>query len=90
MSQLYERAEIVDYLVASGVYEFIFVGSLPKEGYPFQSLYLPFDALTWMVFLGSAIIISVMLCFIEWCWKRSTGGTAPLENDGDDDIFYDT
>ena len=79
---MYARAQIVDYLVASGVYEFIFVGSLPKEGYPFQSMYLPFDAMTWILILGSVIILSMMLHMIEWCWKRTTDGTDNLKIDG--------
>ena len=81
--QTYGRAKIIDFLVTSGIYEFIFVGSLPKEGYPFQSMYLPFDGTTWILLIGSAIIISMMLQLIEWCWKRLTNGTDPLKNDGD-------
>ena len=83
LSQLYSRAQLVDYLVYSDVYPFIFVGSLPKEGDPFKSLYLPFDGITWMFLVGSGLICAIVLHLIEWCWKRVTNGTDPLKYDGD-------
>ena len=60
----------IDFLSATGVYEFIFVGRLPKEVAEFKNLRLPFDNMTWISILGSAIAVSATLFLMQLVWSR--------------------
>ena len=67
----YYRFGKIDYLSSTGVYEFIFVGSLPKEVAEFKNLWLPFDNPTWISVLGAAIVVSTTLFLLEIVWARN-------------------
>ena len=71
MNAMYiHRFAKIDFLSATGVYEFIFVGRLPKEVAEFKNLWLPFDNITWISILGSAIAVSATLFLMETIWSR--------------------
>ena len=74
------RYQLCDYLTTTGIYDFIFQGSLPKEAPPFKSLWLPFDHMTWALVLISFISVSFSLYAIERRW--SSFKSMPLKNDG--------
>ena len=57
--------KIVDYLTTTGIYEFILIGSVPKEAPAFKSLWLPFDNITWFLILCSAVACATALFAIE-------------------------
>ena len=74
----------IDFLSATGVYEFIFVGSLPKEVAEFQNLWLPFDNITWISILASAMAVSAALFLMETVWSRNIRDqTIGHRNDGE-------
>ena len=56
---------MVDYLSSTGIYEFAFEGSLPKEAPPFKSLWLPFDHYTWAFSVGTIVVAIFMLILID-------------------------
>ena len=75
----------IDFLAATGVYEFRFEGRLPKEVAEFKNLWLPFDNMTWISILGSAIAVSVTLFFMEVVWSRQLQDQ-PIRHKNDGDI----
>ena len=74
----------IDYLSATGVNEFIFVGSLPKEVPEFKNLGLPFDNMTWASLQASAIAVATVLFAMEIVWSRIFHDTTQKEkHDGE-------
>ena len=63
------RFKIVDYLTTTATYELCFGGRLPKEVPSFKSLWLPFDSVTWIFILCSAIAVGVVLHQIQRSWN---------------------
>ena len=83
-SQTHRRFAKIDYLSSTGVYEFIFVGSLPKEVAEFKNLWLPFDNVTWISILGSAIAVCTTLFLMELVWSRKFNDhTVRQKHDGE-------
>ena len=73
----------IDYLSATGVYEFIFVGSLPTEVAEFKNLSLPFDDVTWASCMGALIAVSIVLYVVEMVAYRTLHGTEEEKHDGE-------
>ena len=66
--------KLVDILATTGVWEDHILGGFPKEAPPYESLWLPFDSLTWILVLLSVIVVSLVLLFIEKIWSNMKRG----------------
>ena len=74
--------EKIDYLTTTDIYEFSFVGSLPKEAPPFKSLWLPFDNISWAFVLATTLTASLSLFLIEKVWNVAEKKNKPVKYDG--------
>ena len=61
--------KLVDILSTTGAWEDHILGGYPKEAPPYESLWLPFDSLTWILVLVSVIVVSLILLSIEKIWS---------------------
>ena len=55
----------MDYLVPHAIWEACFVSALPKELPSFTSIYLPFDIVTWGLFVLTTIAAAFVLSLTE-------------------------
>ena len=72
----------IESLSTTGVYEEVILGSFPKEGPPYKSLWIPFDKVTWILLVSSFIIVSLVLFIIEKKWDKTTTKGGNLKKDG--------
>ena len=64
----------MDILATTGVWEDHILGGFPKEAPPYESLWLPFDSLTWILVLLSVSVVSLVLLSIEKIWATMKRG----------------
>ena len=63
----------MDYLVLGvAKYEGCFESALPKELPAFQSIYMPFDIMTWISFLLSIIVVALVFSLTDIVWNKFT------------------
>ena len=66
--------KLVDIMSTTGAWEDHILRGYPKEAPPYESLWLPFDSLTWILLLVSIIVESLILLAIEKIWSKMTRG----------------
>ena len=71
----------IESLSTTGAYEDVILGSFPKEGPPYKSLWTPFDNQTWILLLLSTLFVSLALYVIEKTWFKMRNGVN-FKNDG--------
>ena len=69
IGHMHHRFKVVDYMTTTCTYEVCLGGRLPKEVPSFKSLWLPFDSVTWVLIVGSAIALGLVLVHIGRLWN---------------------